>query len=1020
MTRLAIEKNRITAIALLVILGAGLNAYRQLPRSEDPGFIVRTAQVTTRFPGASPVRVEQLVTDKLEKVIQEIPELDSVTSTSKTGVSVVMVNIQERYKEMRPIWDSLRRKVDRSIADLPDGIREPEVNDEFGDVFGTVVTLTGDGYSYAELKDIADEVRDELLRIDEVAKVEVHGAQEERVFVEYKNARLSELGLSALQLQSILESRNIIIPGGDIRTDDERIVLEPSGSFESVEDLRQTLISVPGGAEVVALEDIARVERGYIDPPRNKVLAAEAPAALALAVSMREGGNILTLGAAVEAMIGRLQVYYPYGVDFDFVQAQADAVAKKVDEFVGSLLQAVVIVVAVMLLFLGLRTGLIVSSLIPMAIVMALMVMGFFGIGLDQMSLASLIIALGMLVDNAIVMSESIMVARAAGKGPLDAAVDSAAELRVPLLTSSLTTAAAFLPIFLAKSSTGEYTAPLFKVVTITLLSSWLLSLTMIPMLCYFFLKVEVREESFSSRFYRGYRRALLAGLRRPLLSLAVVAAIFLVVMRGFALIPAIFFPPNDRPTLTCELELPTGTPIERTEEVARQVERYIATLKAAGGGDGVTNWAGFLGQGAPKFMLSYNPEPPSPEYGIFVVNATSRATVDELVAKIAGFCLQQFPDLKATVRPLPLGPPVTNPVEVRISGRDQDEIFAIVDRVKAKLGELDGPRNISDNWGQRSKKLVVAVDEARARRAGVTNQDVALSLQTAMTGITTTEYREGDKVIPVTLRSEAAERQDIGKIESLNVFAQLTGRAVPLKQVADVELAWQPAKIRRRQRLQTVTVTADLAPGVTATSVNSQLQPWLDEQKQGWPVGYDYEFGGEDEASNDANASIGEQLPVAGLIILLLLVGQFNSLRRPAIIIITIPLGLIGVVIGLLLLRSYFGFMTFLGVISLAGIVINNAIVLLDRIRIEREDNGLPPQRAVLESAQRRLRPILLTTATTIFGLLPLYLGGGPMWEPMAIAIMFGLLFATGLTLGVVPILYALFFRVSFRGYDP
>ncbi len=1024
LTRAAIANNRVTFAVLAVILVAGIQAYSGMPQSEDPGFTIRTAMVITYFPGASPERVEQLVTDKLEKAIQEIPQVDVINSQSKNGVSIIVVDIQERYRAMRPIWDDLRRKVNRAAADLPDGVIGPNVNDEFGDVFGTVVNLTGDGYTAAELKDIADEVRDELLLIDEVAKVEIHGAQEERVFVEYNNARLAELGLSPGQLKNILESRNIINPGGQVRTLDEEIVLEPSGNFESVEDLKRTIISLPGNDELIYLEDVAQITRGYVDPPENKMRASGEPG-LALAVSMREGGNILLLGEQVATTIDRVEKSYPHGVDFEFTQFQAGEVEKKVDDFVGNLIQAVVIVMVVMLVSLGLRTGLVVASLIPMAIVMAFIFMAFFDVGINSMSLAALIIALGLLVDNAIVMSESIMVQMAEGTPAKEAAIASANELRTPLLVSSLTTAAAFLPIYLAESAVGEYTAALFQVVTITLLCSWVLALTMIPLFCVLFLKVKPRAEgALDTPFYRRYRSWLLAGLRRPWLSVGVVALVFLGAMQLFGLVPAIFFPPNERATLTAELNMPTGTPLARTEEVALAVEEFIrenlrvSPDQAEAGEEGVTNWATFIGEGAPRFMLSYGPEQASPEYAILVVNATSREFIDTAVDELRRFC-RPFPGLKAKIEPLPLGPPAGDPIEVRIAGRDNDTIFALVDQVKRRLGEVAGPRNIADNWGARSKKLLVKINEARAQRAGVTHEDVAISLQTLLSGITTTEYREDDKVIPVTLRSVGADRLNLEKLDSLNVFSQATGLSVPLKQVADLEVAWQPANIRRRDRLKTVTIAADLDPGFTAIGVNQNLVPLLEEDAAGWPLGYSYEIGGEDEASQEANASIAAQLPIAGLIIILLLVGQFNSIRRPLIILITIPLGLIGVIVGLLIMRSYFGFMTLLGVVSLAGIVINNAIVLLDRINLEIEENGLSPQRAVIESAQRRLRPIILTTFTTLGGLIPLYLGGGIMYQPMAVAIMFGLVFATALTLGVVPILYALFFRVSFKDFS-
>ncbi len=1020
-TRAAIEKNRITIVALIIIVAGGLGAYRTMSRAEDPGFIIRTAQVTTIFPGAGPERVEQLVTDKLEKAIQEMPELDFIASESKTGVSVIFVNIKESYTDLRPIWDDLRRKVERVRPDLPEDIFGPKVNDEFGDVFGVIITLTGDGFTYAELKEVADEVRDEFLLIEEVAKVDIYGAQEERVFVEYNNAGLSELGLSPIQLTAILNSRNIIVPGGAVNVGDERIILEPSGNFETVDDLRRTVISLPGRDELVYLDDIATVERGYIDPPTSKVKATGVPA-LALAISMREGGNILTLGEEVQATLTRLQTIYPIGIEFDVVAFQPREVEKKVSDFVGNLLQAVGVVAVVMLLFLGLRTGLVVASLIPMAMVMALLVMSIFGIGLDQVSLASLIIALGMLVDNAIVMVESTMVQMSEGKPAAEAAVDSARELRVPLLIASLTTAAAFLPIFLAESTTGEYTAPIFKVVTITLLSSWILALTMIPLLSVHFVKVKSnpKQDSYDSPFYWRYRGWLTSTLKHRTLFLAGIVGTFALAMAGFRFVPVLFFPPSDRAFFRAEFEMPIGTSIERTEEVVAQIEEFMRDelWVADGRAEGITNWASFIGQGAPRFVLSFNPEPPSPNYAFLLVNASSYEPIDDYIARVENFTLERFPDLEATLRRIDYGPPIEAPVQVRVLGREPDVLFGLVDEVKEKLRSVPGIKNVSDDWGRRVKKLLVKVDQPRARRAGVTSQDIALSLRTGLSGLEMSEFREADELIPITLRSVAADRQDIGKLESLNVFAQATGRSLPLKQVADVEVSWEPAKILRRDRLKTVTISAYLDPGLTATAINAQIVPWLQDQSRDWGLGYRWELGGEAETSGEANQSIAAKLPIAAFIIILLLVIQFNSIRRPAIILLTIPLGLIGVVIGLLVARSYFGFMTLLGIISLAGIVINNAIVLIDRIGIEINENGLAPPRAIIEAAQRRLRPILLTTATTVCGLTPLWLGGGPMWEPMAIAIIFGLLFATLLTLGVVPVLYSLFFRVSFKGF--
>jgi multidrug efflux pump subunit AcrB len=536
------------------------------------------------------------------------------------------------------------------------------------------------------------------------------------------------------------------------------------------------------------------------------------------------------------------------------------------------------------------------------------------------------------------------------------------------------------------------------------------------------FLRVEVDREKvgFDSRFYRAYRTALVWALRHRAATLAIVALVFVLALQGLGFVPAIFFPPNDRETFTADIELPIGTPVTRTQAVVREIDTFIRHELAAGPdrAEGVTNWASFIGEGAPRFILPYAPELARPDYAFLLLNATSRGVVDEVIPRLEAFCQSNYPDMKATIRPLDLGPPAWPPIAVRISGRDTDRLFKKVDQVKAKLREIPGTKLIDDDWGARSKKLYVRMDQPRARRAGVSNQDVALSLQTFLSGLEATEFREDDELIPVVLRSVAAERQDIAKLETLNVYSQVTGQSVPLKQVADVEVVFQPAVIKRYDRLRTVTVEAGTVQGVTAAEVTAQLVPWLEEQSKGWGLGHSWELGGEAETSGEAQASINAKLPIAGLIIVLLLVAQFNSIRRPAIILLTIPLSLIGVTFGLLVARSYFGFMTLLGIISLAGIVINNAIVLLDRIRIEIDERGLPPAHAVIASAQRRLRPIVLTTCTTTFGLLPLWWGGGPMFKPMAISILFGLLFATGLTLGVVPVLYSLFFRVNFKGF--
>lgn len=1057
MTRAAIEKDRVTAVILLFLIAAGMTAYQGLPRAEDPEITYRRAVVLTQLPGASTNRIEHLVTDTIEATLQEIPEIEYIASRSRTGVSLITVRVRDDVGDVQAVWDNLRRKVARVAPDLPDGTIGPVVNDEFGDIFGIIVTLTGDGYSYAELKQMADAVRDDLLRIDDVAKVHIYGAQDQRIFVDYEHERLAEVGLGPLQLRSILGRVNVLIPGGEVRTGVERIALQPTGSFESVDDLRRTIVTLPGRSELVALENLASISRGYVEPPTHLVYASGTPA-LALAISMRAGGNVIALGTDVRREIARLQASYPIGVEFDIVRFQPEVVSTRLRTFIGSLLQSVGIVVGVLLLFMGLRTGFVVASLVPVTILVTLFLMSVFGIGLHQVSLAGLILALGMLVDNAIVMTDAITAQMEVGRRPIDAALNAAQELRSPLLVASLTTAAAFLPIFLAESSTGEYTAPLFKVVTITLLASWILALTLTPLLCARLLRsrrttdreqgasdeldesllvaleradLTAAGEVYDSRLYRTYRALLLAGLRHRAIALTVVVAVFLVAMQGFRFLPSTFFPPSDQAIFTAAYDLPAGTSIERTAQVVEEIDRFIARElrpdavrpPAAAGGlrsEGVTNWITFVGNGGPRFYTAHVPESSSAEHAFTILNTTSRAAItNTLIPRLQAFCQERFPDLRVTLRTLQIGTPFAAPVEVRLSGRDQEALFDVVASVKARLRAVRGARNIDDDWGPRSKKLVIDVDQLRARQAGVTNQDVAVSLRAALSGFEATQYHEGGTRIPVLLRSTIAGVAEPSMLDSITVHAHPSGRAVPLVQIANPELVWEPSTVRRRNRVPTVTVTSDIDPGVTPSEVVAELRPWLDAEQARWPLGSHYEFGGEEARSVKANRSIIVNLPVAALVISLLLVGQFNSIRRAVIILLTIPLGMIGVVAGLIIAQSYLGFMTLLGIVGLTGIVINNAIVIIDRIGTEIDQYGLDPRRAIVGAAQRRCRPIVLTTATTVAGLIPLWIGGGPLWEPMAVPIIFGLLFATALTLGVVPILYSVFFGVRFDGFD-
>ena len=767
--------------------------------------------------------------------------------------------------------------------------------------------------------------------------------------------------------------------------------------------------------ELVFLGDIVDIYRGYVEPQKS-IVRIDGKPGLAIGVNLKKGGNIIELGKEIDARLEYYQTVLPWGFNIVRAASQDVVVSDSVDNFLGNLYQAVGVVLLVMLIFLGLRTGLIVASLIPMAIVTTILLMSQFGLGLNQVSLASLIIALGMLVDNAIVVSESIMIKMEKGEKAMEAAIASARELFMPLLISSLTTSAAFLAFFLAESVMGEIMGELFVVVSFALLSSWLLSMTLIPLLCLYFLKVRPRVERASpNRMKAIYGKILLYSLYRPFRFLACVVAVFIFALWLVRFLPFIFFPDSERALITVNVDLPLGSTIDKTEEVVTSIENYVIDelLVREGRTEGVVSFSSYIGEGAPKYDLGYTAPEALPSSAHILLNTSSASANQRVIDAVDDFIFQNLPEAKGKVKRLSSGGGGDNAIEIRISGDDLDVLYRLVAEIKAKLRSIEGSKNIRDSWGPRTKKFIVDIDQHRARRAGVTSQDIAVSLQTGLIGLETGQFREGDKVIPIVMRNNQIEDRRIQDLESMHVYAQQSGVNVPLKQVADLYIEWQAAKILRRDLTRTISVTSGLQTGYTATEIMDHITPWLEQQQRTWPSGYAYKLGGEAETSANNIGAIMNYLPVSFFIIVLLLIGQFNSIRKPLIILLTIPLGLIGVIFGLLFTGSYFGFMPFLGIISLAGIVINNAIVLIDRIQIEMDEFKRTLQDAIVAAAQQRFRPIMLTTATTTLGLIPLWIGGGVIWEPMAITIIFGLLFATILTLLVVPVMYRLFFKV-------
>ena len=1020
LTRIALDNSRVTIVALLVVGVLGLAGYRTMPRDSMPPFTIRAASVVTGFPGAGPERIESLITSRIEEVAQELPELKAVTSESLTGLSVVVVELEQGVPpgELQAVWDRLRRKIDNIRPDLPEGTYGPEVKDDgIGVVYDIVIGLTGDGFTFAELEEFAKRLRDDLIKLPGASEVMISGIQEERIYLQFNDARMAELGLSAQRIRNHIAGTNIVFPGGEVSLEDERLVLEPTGSYADLDDLSRTLIPVGEGGRVY-LGDITRIVREYETPMRRLVRINGQPG-LSLSVALGEGANIIELGREVDRLVALHRARAPLGVAFNRVASQDFEVEKSVANFTSNLLQGVAVVLVAMLLFLGLRTGLVVASLIPMTIVATLFVMGLLDIGLNQVSLAALIMALGMLVDNAIVVSEAIVVKMERGTDAREAAIESARELAVPLLVSSLTTSAAFLSFFLAPSIMGEMMGPLFSVISIALLSSWLLSLTMVTLLAVFFLRVKQQaarsgRSNLIERLNGYYEELLFKALQRPWSFTAIIAGLFVVSLLGFGFLPFIFFPDSQRNLLTLNLSLPLGTRIETTTARVQMLESYIADslLVSPQRPRGVTDWAAFIGEGPPSYDLGYQPGEGSPGSAHLLLNTSSGEDNQWIIDRLDGFSFRSFPDAEARVSRLSGGSGGSD-VAVRITGPDPDGLFAIAERIKQRLNGMTGTKNIGDDWGPKIKKVVVDIDPSRTRKAGLTNQDIALSLQAALAGFDMGAFREGDQSIPIVLRHESSQEVDVRQLESLNIFAQGSGKNVPLGQVAQVVPQWQLPRIKRRDLNRTMTVTCDAGSGFTAKDVTDALVPWLEEDSRSWKQGYRYELGGESEESGDAMGAVISKLPLSAFIILGLLILQFNSIRKTFIVLSTIPLGLIGVVAGLLVFGSFFGFFAFLGLISLAGIVINNAIVLLDRIQTEQDRSGRASVDAIVAAAQQRFRPILLTTCTTTLGLVPLYFGGGLMWEPMAVAIMVGLLFATVITLLFVPVLYKILFGV-------
>ncbi|MBO3117817.1 efflux RND transporter permease subunit [Winogradskyella sp. DF17] len=1023
----SINRNRITFTVLATIILMGLVMYQSLSRDSMPPYTVRVANIVSPFPGSSPERVEQLVTDKVEKVTQELPELKEVTSTSRSGLSVVTVELKDEVKpeDLQPVWDRLRRKLDK-IQGLPEGVKPDLDDDGIGEVFGIAIGLISDGFSYAEAKDYVDDIKDDLIKLELAAKVELGGVQDERVFVEFDNSRLKEYGLSSSKLQNIIASTNILSSGGQVNLGDERIILEPTGNFNSVKEIERMLVPVGDGSQLVYLGDITNVVKGYIDPP-SQVVTVNGQKAISLHVSLKEGANIIQLGADINTVLNEWKERLPVGLELKRLSSLDTYIDNKINDFIVNLIQSIVIVLVVMLIFLGIRTGGIIASLIPMVTIMTLMLMGVIDMGLNQVTLAALIMALGMMVDNAIVVAETIMVKMENGIEAKKAAVDACGELFTPLLISTLTTSAAFLAFYLAESTMGDIVGPIFVVISLALLSSWILALTVITLLCFLFLKITPKAEktpSFIDRVIdklKGYYKDLiLMALAYKRLVLIGILGCFMLSIYGFGYIPFIFFPDSDRNMVTVDINLPQGTRIEATEDLISDIENFITNelLVTETRPNGISDWSSYIGAGPESYDLGYSPDEPDASYAHMLINTSDYIYNNEIVEKLDEFGFESFPNADIKVGLLGSGGGGT-PIEIKVSGENPDQLAILSESVKQKLSSISGTKNVKDDWGPKTKKFVVKIDQNKAQLAGISSADIATSLQTVLDGFKTGEYREDDKSIPIMMRGNESQQQTLASIETLNIYAQNSGKSVPLLQVASIEPQWQYAKIKRLDIDRTIVISSELNADGNASAIMKEITPWIEEDSKTWPEGYTFKFGGDAENTAENMGAVLGYLPLSGFIIILLLIIQFNSVRKTIMVASTIPLGIIGVVIGLLLFQQPFGFMPFLGVISLAGIVINNAIVLIDRIQIEETEIKRPIQDAIIAACLQRFRPILLATFTTVLGLIPLYLSGGDMWEGMAVSIMIGLLFGTVITLLFIPSFYSVLYKVNYKEYE-
>ncbi|HWT21450.1 MAG TPA: efflux RND transporter permease subunit [Variovorax sp.] len=1026
LSKWALDHAPLTRYLMVVLMVLGAFAYFQLGQDEDPPFTFRAMVVRTYWPGATAQQVAEQVTDKLERTLQEAPYADKIRSYSKPGESQIIFQIKDSSKaaDVANVWYTVRKKIGDMRNTLPPGVQGPFFNDDFGDVYGVIYALESEGFSQAELKTLADEVRQQLLRVKDVAKVDQFGVQDQKVYIEISQKRVAQLGLDFNAVLAQLGSQNAVESAGTIQSPLDVVQVRVGGQFTSVEQLREMPIRGSSGNQL-KLGDIAEIHRGYVDPPAVKV-HHQGREVVALGVSMAKGGDIIALGKALRATTAQIDQRLPAGVKLAQVQDQPVSVASSVNEFVGVLIEAVAIVLAVSIISLGLhkggrfgwyidmRPGLVVAITIPLVLAVTFLAMNYFGIGLHKISLGSLIIALGLLVDDAIIAVEMMVRKMEEGYDKVRAATFAYDVTAKPMLTGTLITAAGFLPIGIAKSVTGEYTFAIFAVTVIALVLSWIVSVYFVPYLGTLLLKVKPHDpdapphELFDTPFYNNFRRAVNWCVQHRWLTIGATVLIFALGIFGMGKVQQQFFPDSSRPEIMVDIWFPEGTSFAANEEVARRVEQRI--MKE----EGVKTVSTWIGSGVPRFYLPLDQVFPQTNVSQLIVLAKDLKVRESLRIKLPALLAQEFPEVRGRVKLLPNGPPVPYPVQFRVIGTDPAQLRAHADEVKAVLRENANMRGVNDNWNESVKVIRLEVDQAKARALGVTSQAIAQASKTMFSGTTVGQYRENDLLIDIVLRQSADEREAISDIG--NAYLPTTsGRSIPLTQIARPVFSWEPGVMWRENRDYAITVQGDVVEGLQGATVTEQLLPQLRKLEAGWHAagegGYRIEVAGAVEESSKGSASIVAGVPIMLFLVFTLLMLQLHSFSRSLLVFITGPMGIAGVAGALLVLNRPFGFVALLGVIALMGMIQRNAVILIDQIESDREA-GVPAWDAIVESAVRRLRPIVLTAAAAVLAMIPL--SRSVFWGPMAVAIMGGLIVATVLTLLALPAMYAAAFRVK------